>query len=323
MQTNRFDILVKPLATKADRFGRGWGILVFLVLLKGTFASSLDTLSGTLPSRLPNNGRAYLVVADIMVSPGATVTIEPGVALLFQDFTGINIHGALNAEGTADAPVVFTSANNREHNPHSTIRPAAYDWNGITITQSGVGSHFSHCIIEYSLFGINALTEQFILKDCRFRSNGRSDLTIKGEEVAVSKAPFSHGEILDPSTPPPPPSPSPQPPLGTLDTVQVEQRSRPEQPSRSPGKIVLRSASLSFLVAGTAVAAWKGTDYLESKQRFQRLDNSTDPDNLQRADIAQAWEDARKKRDNDLLAAAVAAGVAALGASGFIISFTF
>ena len=50
----------------------------------------------------------YVVENDITVSLGATFTIEPGVVVKFNG-AGMYVFGAIKANGTSDAPVIFTS----------------------------------------------------------------------------------------------------------------------------------------------------------------------------------------------------------------------
>lgn len=54
----------------------------------------------------------YKVDDTIYISSGATLTVEPGVYLAFEQDTGVEVwsDGALSAEGTSDHPIVFTGA---------------------------------------------------------------------------------------------------------------------------------------------------------------------------------------------------------------------
>ncbi len=99
----------------------------------------------------------YLVTCNTTVKEGAKLVIEPGVQVRFPKAThrtkvGLHIYGELNAEGTGDQPILFTSD---EPKPH----PA--DWGGISFYKSSVGSRFDkngvytggsalrYCVIEY------------------------------------------------------------------------------------------------------------------------------------------------------------------------------
>ena len=51
-------------------------------------------------------GSPYFLTAKVQVAPGATLAIAPGVEVQGNGL-GLEIYGALNASGTADAPVIF------------------------------------------------------------------------------------------------------------------------------------------------------------------------------------------------------------------------
>lgn len=304
MPTNRYD----SSATKAPEYRFALFLLVLgaacLASEAVTDRAKLDTLLGPLPSTVPGTGRPYLVTGDIEVPPGEVVHIEPGVILLFEEFTGLNIYGVLKAQGTAQRPVYFTSAHDPVANISSSVKPAAYDWNGITVTQSGVGTHLSNCSVRYSLFGISTLTDKIFINSCTFKSNGKSDLVVNGEKLRAGAGPYSFGSIEE-VTP-------------EIDTVRVpvETVERP-----LPRKPIIRYSSLALFVAGTAVAAWQGREYREARREFIRVNNDTNPDNLKQPDIDDQWDDARMRRDRTLLGTALAGGTALLGVIGFSVSF--
>ncbi len=104
-------------------------------------------------------GGASIVVGDGReTSPAAVLTIEPGVTLRFSPETGgglsqilVNAHlvggsyepqGVLIADGTAEQPIVLTSAG---------TTPAAGDWQGLTFSHLvDPHSSVSNAVIEYA-----------------------------------------------------------------------------------------------------------------------------------------------------------------------------
>ena len=56
-------------------------------------------------------GSPYQLSQTISVKPGATLTIEPGVEVIAAGQFFLIIEGGLVAEGTGDAPILFTSTN--------------------------------------------------------------------------------------------------------------------------------------------------------------------------------------------------------------------
>lgn len=131
-------------------------LITLVILFVSVFpivSHAQTSLSGTITGNLDltASGNPYIFSGDISIAPGATVTAEPGV--IVQTFRGgITILGTLNINGTAAAPVVFTSF----YDPITDIAsssgptaPAPGDWAGMTIG-AGASVHLSHAIVRYA-----------------------------------------------------------------------------------------------------------------------------------------------------------------------------
>lgn len=95
-------------------------------------------------------GSPYILQSqNIIVDPGITLTIDPGVNVKFAATRSIQIDGTLRAIGTASQPITFTS---------NATNPQPGDWGYILINNSSSPYNFSseagcilqHCIIEYA-----------------------------------------------------------------------------------------------------------------------------------------------------------------------------
>lgn len=83
-------------------------------------------------------GNTYQVTKDIDIT--ATLTIQPGVTVLFDPNTSFIVTGAIAADGqSASSPIIFSS---------SKPSPAGGDWEGIKLGASG--SVFKHCQLLYA-----------------------------------------------------------------------------------------------------------------------------------------------------------------------------
>ncbi len=108
----------------------------------------------------------------IQFGPKATLTVLPGTKVEFtrNDAHGIGIgeneiyiQGRLVAKGTADKPIVFTSA-------EKTKRPG--DWGAVNIMVSqGKINRLSHCIIEYGYRGFHMHFSKASITDSSLRHN--------------------------------------------------------------------------------------------------------------------------------------------------------
>ncbi|MBF0227163.1 MAG: right-handed parallel beta-helix repeat-containing protein, partial [Desulfobacterales bacterium] len=99
------------------------------------------------------SGSPYIVSGSVTIQHNeigqiATLTIEPGVEVRFNQVARLNIggnsggSGALIAQGTQENPIIFTS---------NKPTPSKGDWEGITFynTSDDSSSIIEHCIIEY------------------------------------------------------------------------------------------------------------------------------------------------------------------------------
>ena len=123
-----------------------------------------------------------LVTGDVTVQSGVTLTIEPGVSVLFKAGINLVISGRLLAEGTAGAPIVFGRA------PGNTTR-----WGGLTVDGS-VGSPETR--IAYARFAFNGSTAihsssgTVFLDYLRFDTTDKQYVSLDGSSFVVSHCVF-------------------------------------------------------------------------------------------------------------------------------------
>ena len=82
------------------------------------------------------SGSPYLIEGDITVPAGGTLTIEPGVEVLFQGFYGLAVNGTLQAVGTEGAPILFGGG-------HPTA-----GWTSINIIDATDSTQLTYVIVE-------------------------------------------------------------------------------------------------------------------------------------------------------------------------------
>ncbi len=122
------------------------------------------------------------VRGSVVVQKGATLTILPGTTVRFEkidiDEDGIGdselyVEGGLVAEGTADRPILFTSAEKE---------PAPRDWKYVFVNLSR-RAVLAHCVSEYAFSGVQIHFSRASVSRCTFRRcvDGLRFSTAEGE----------------------------------------------------------------------------------------------------------------------------------------------
>lgn len=263
---------------------------------------TFDTMSGVLPKMIKNHGKPYLVVSDIEVPADQTVTIEPGVVLMFRDFTGLHVQGKLIALGTRKAPIVFTSEFDTSYNRSDDNVPNPFDWNGVYIHSGGIGTSIEYCKVFYSVYGIKTDTKYIRISPAQFRDNGKSDFILEGKSISTGKQPYSY--VLDMKD-------------AVKDGVPVTILRDPAAPRRN----TIRYIGLSAVLAGAAGSVYFGLQTKDVQDKLELL--SRDVDENTASHSSTEWNSKHNRR-NRLLSYTISFGTAALlGLTGFVWTFTF
>lgn len=98
--------------------------------LGGTYTKISGSISGT----LKKNDSPFLVTEFLYVEANKTLIIEPGAIIFFKDGISFHISGNIEALGTKEQPILFTTLLN--------------DWQGIQIVSASAKSVFSFCVFE-------------------------------------------------------------------------------------------------------------------------------------------------------------------------------
>ena len=97
---------------------------------------SQTEVTGNQSGTWQTNGSPYLVIGDITVPTGETLSIEPGVQVIFQGHYQFKVKGLLMAQGTETDSIVFTCQN------------TSTGWGGIRI-DGNMTSSFQYCRFEH------------------------------------------------------------------------------------------------------------------------------------------------------------------------------
>ena len=155
----------KPIMTRRSTPNRLFVLTLLLTLLSSTILLHLTgmlslvqaqtqacDITGTMSSTrtlgpLAESCDIYHVIGSIVVSEGATLTIEPGTTLRFGKNQTLTVHGTLIARGTQHDPILFTAGTTDTwgyiHFSPTSVS-AEFDYND---TYTG-GSVIQHAVIE-------------------------------------------------------------------------------------------------------------------------------------------------------------------------------
>ena len=263
-------------------------------------------LGGNLPKIIPACDKPYLVTADAYVAPGKTVRIEQGAVLLFKNFTGIHVEGKLVVEGTAAHPIIFSSEFDHAFNPQAALHANPFDWNGIFIHESGLGSSMANCTVRYSVYGVNSLTKYIMLDKASFQDNGRADCAIESRRLAGKDGPITYALTLDDAK---------------KDGVPVKILMDPQARKRS----VLKFGGLSLFTGGCFMAIFSAIQLRGDQTRLNGLSDKKITDERSNVFVNSGadWRKAQIDRNRDLALTVVGICGAVAGGVGFGISFTF
>lgn len=133
----------------------------------------------------------------VHVRKSATLTLLPGTRVVFaakrfpaseehEGFSGPGFHveGRILAEGTEDAPIVFTSA----------AQPAAPgSWDKILYSFS-TGNRFEHCTFEGGRYAFHAHFSEISIRKCLFRGN-EEGVRLGVSRITIEDSVFTRNEV--------------------------------------------------------------------------------------------------------------------------------
>jgi len=145
------------------------------------------------------SGSPYWVEGNLVVLPGATLTIVKGVEVKFDGKFSLFIEGTLNVSGESSAPVRFSSNK-------TTAAPG--DWNGIQINSTG-RAYLKSCIVEYGLSSIS-IQSSFgnLISNCDVRASlaygiyilNSSNNTVENSRIYLTEIRSGYGIYVEKST---------------------------------------------------------------------------------------------------------------------------
>ncbi len=111
---------------------------------------------GTMANATWYDDLTYIITQTLTLESTSTITIQPGTVVKFQSNTSLKILGSLNASGTEEEPIIFTSRRDDffggdTNNNGAATKPAAGDWGTLYFADSSNDqlSHLIHVKVRY------------------------------------------------------------------------------------------------------------------------------------------------------------------------------
>src|ERR1035438_2254991 len=163
-------------------------LIAFISLV--SFVNAQTNVSGGIYSNTTwtKANSPYIVTDTVVVFPGFTLTIQPGVTVKFADKMRIEVRQAqLNAVGTAVDSIVFTS---------NSVSAKAGIYSGIFLNGGNLTSQFNFCDFRYAAIGLNVTVANslavsnsvFIRDSIGLQFNGK----LLSENVSLSNCTFKN-----------------------------------------------------------------------------------------------------------------------------------
>jgi len=118
----------------------------------------------------------FIVVKDVVVKPGYTLTIEPGVEVRFGGDFSLVVEGTLNAIGTQEDMIKFTS--NKD-------QPQLGDWRSIWFVNKLQASTLAYCTVQYAINGTTIDNGNVQIRSCQISNNKQSGVYINGSNIGT------------------------------------------------------------------------------------------------------------------------------------------
>ena len=154
-------------------------IVIFLTVYSLAISGQIKVGGEIYSNRIwTKNSSPYIITANVVVLPGVTLTIQPGVIIKFADNTQLEIQQAsLIALGSLTDSIKFTS---------NSSSPTAGIWNQIYVNGGNMPSKFSYCIFQYANKAINGVSDSLSINNSSFNFNN-SGVSIQSDTTHEKK----------------------------------------------------------------------------------------------------------------------------------------
>ena len=142
--------------------------------------------------------KPYLIFGDLVVSEGATLTLDPGAALYFHNNSGMKVHGTLSAKGTADKFIVMRGDRTDDIFTNVPYDSISNQWNGIEFVSKST-NELEYVEMRSGKHAIDlwndTLNQKIVISNCIIRNFGGYSIAAKNSDVRITNSIIANSGI--------------------------------------------------------------------------------------------------------------------------------
>lgn len=145
-------------------------------------------------------GKPYRVTDSLVVAPGATLTLEAGVKLMFHDKAYMSVGGTLRSMGTAEMPVRLTGDRAGDVITGVSFDIMSRQWDCVDFLPSSRGNYMQHTEVSNTSHGVAVYGDgtdpdepKLTLVNCRLRNSGECVLLAFNASIDARGCEFAEG----------------------------------------------------------------------------------------------------------------------------------
>lgn len=143
----------------------------------------------------------YQIYDSLIVSPGVTVTIEPGAVLCFHDKSYMTVRGTLIAKGTPEQRITLAGDRMGKLVADIDFEIMSRQWQGLGFSSTSSGNLLTHCDIKNTVQGVaisgdglySSSEPQLTLINCRLRNSAYTVLEAYHSAIRAVGCEFAEG----------------------------------------------------------------------------------------------------------------------------------
>lgn len=139
-------------------------------------------------------GKPYQIFDSLVVSPGITLTLEPGTRLYFHDKAYMRVDGTLHSLGTADAHVDMTGDRTGNVVGQISFDIMSRQWGGVFFSSGSKGNIMAHTDLRNTTYGVtvdgdgSTTTEDPALTLLNSRLHNSGDVVLYSSHASIVAA---------------------------------------------------------------------------------------------------------------------------------------